>query len=124
MSSDTASFWQPDKVDDLAEIAARVHNNFDALRYEVASLYEEFDKLTKKAPNNQLSPLALQTVNSVIGDAKELLSGDRYVDRVSTFVAAGENPINSDVLLVLATLVTALRRFRVLWNPIWDDIDI
>ncbi|MDQ4125717.1 MAG: hypothetical protein M3134_08985 [Actinomycetota bacterium] len=123
MPDDGPDLWHPTD-DDTVETAEAAYNDYTLLKSELMSLYDEFDKLTKKAPNNRLSPLALETVNALIGDAKALLGGDRYVDRVSQFVAAGETPQNSDVLLVLATLVKALARFREVWWHIWDDLEI
>lgn len=120
----TDSLWDPYELENHEEVAEQVLADYHLLRSELHSLYDEFEKLTKKAPTTRLSPLALQTINSLIGDSKQLLSGDRYVDRVSEFVAAGETPFNSDVLLILSTLVTALERFRDIWSPIWDDLEI
>lgn len=105
------------------QVAEDTYDNYSILDSEIDSLYREFDKLAKKS-GGRLSDLALANVNLVIKDSKELLTGDRYVDRVSEFVAAGENPLNSDVLLILATLRTALGRFYSIWSPIWDDLGI
>lgn len=111
-------------MNDRDERATQIAADYELLRSELQSLYSEFDKLTKKAPAARLTSLALQTINSLIGDSKRLLSGDRYVDRVSEFVSAGENPVNSDVLLVLASLVSALDRFGEVWYPAWEDLGI
>lgn len=118
------SLWDPQELEDRDEVADQVHRDYELLGSELHSLYDEFEKLTKKAPATRLTALALQTINALIGDSKRLMSGDRYVDRISEFVAAGENPVNSDVLLILATLVSALNRFREAWYPVWDDLEI
>ena len=122
--SSAESLWNPYELDDRDKRAEEIHSDYELLRSELQSLYNEFDKLTKKAPASRLTSLALQNINSLIGDSKGLLAGDRYVDRVSEFVSAGENPVNSDVLLVLATLVSALDRFGEVWYPVWEDLEI
>lgn len=53
----------------------------------VLALHEEMDKLAKKAPSAELSDLATQRVNRVIGDAKELTAQyDRYIAELAEFV--------------------------------------
>lgn len=120
------SLWHPEDMSAnvLEKRAPAVHADFSIIRAEIDSLYSEFDKLTKKAPGNKISPLALKNVNAAIEDAKRLLTGDRYVDRVSEFVAAGETPTHSDVLLTLASLCTAFDRFRVAWWETWDEMEL
>lgn len=93
-------------------LARQLKQDYDILGSAIAGLYVEFDKLSKKQPGGQVSDLALETVNDAIRDSKGFLDGDRYVDRISEFVPAGENPVNSDVLLVLAQIKAALGRFR------------
>jgi hypothetical protein len=63
----------------------------------------------------QTTPLALDSVNDAIADAKSQLEGDRYADRVKQFVAAGESPQYSDVVLVLGTLKPAVERLERVW---------
>ncbi|MDQ4125716.1 MAG: hypothetical protein M3134_08980 [Actinomycetota bacterium] len=99
-----------------------IRNEYRWLDSEIENLYREFDKLTKKSPAIQITNLALQNVNAAISDAKAFLSGDKSVDRITEFVAAGENPVNSDVLLVLSKLRAALRRLEATWARFWGPL--
>src|SRR5438132_13030626 len=101
--------------------AAAIRLQYELHGSAIEGLYVQFDKLTKKAPGDHLTELALETVNDAIRDSKTLLRGDPYVDRVKEFDPAGETPQNSDVLLVLSTLRTALERFRLRWLKVWSD---
>lgn len=118
------TLWNPDAFQpaERKKLAAQTRAQFTWLESEIENLYQEFDKLTKKSAIQRITDLALENVNSAIGDAKELLRGDRSVDRIKPFVAAGENPVNSDVVLVLSKLTTALRRFQSTWRRAWNEI--
>jgi len=74
-------------------------------------LYDELDKLAKKAPADQVTNLVLEQTNDVIREAKELLSDDPYVQRYKEFVAAGDNPEHRDVVVVLRQIRQGLSRF-------------
>jgi hypothetical protein len=74
-------------------------------------LYEELDKLAKKAPADQVTNLVLEQTNEVIREAKELLSEDPFVKRYKEFVAAGDNPEHRDVVVVLRQIRQGLGRF-------------
>lgn len=115
--------WNPDGIPQKrrTQIANETKQKFNWLKSEIEGLYLEFDKLTKKAPAQRITDLALENVNAAIGDAKELLAGDRSVDRIDVFVAAGENPVNSDVVLILSKLRAALNRFDSTWSRAWRD---
>src|SRR5437870_3246402 len=94
-----ADNWTPDP-----QRAGAIRLQYELHGSAIDGLYVEFDKFTKKAPGDPLTELALEIVNDAIRDAKSLLKGDRYVDRVKEFDPAGDMPQNSDVLLVLSTL--------------------
>lgn len=115
--------WNPKAIgkSKKAEIASEIRSQHSWLESEIENLYVEFDKLTKKSPGQPITVLALENVNCAISDAKELLEGDRAVDRISKFVPAGENPANSDVLLVLSKLRAALTRFKKVWAGQWSS---
>ena len=74
-------------------------------------LYEEIDKLAKKAGADEVTPLVLEQVNDVIREAKELISDDPYVKRYHEFVPAGNNPQHRDVVLLLRQIRQGLERF-------------
>lgn len=74
-------------------------------------LYEEIDKLAKKAGAEEVTPLVLDQVNDVIRETKELVLDDPYVKRYHEFVPAGTNPQHRDVVLVLRQVRQGLDRF-------------
>jgi hypothetical protein len=74
-------------------------------------LYEEIDKLAKKAGADEVTPLVLEQVNDVIREAKELIFDDPYVKRYHEFVPAGNNPQHRDVVLLLRQIRQGLERF-------------
>jgi hypothetical protein len=84
----------------------------ELLRSVLAGLYDEIDKLTKKAPADEITELGLRQVNAVITGVKELLAGDPFIDAIDPFVPAGENPEHRDVLLILRQLKQGLDRWE------------
>jgi hypothetical protein len=74
-------------------------------------LYDEIDKLAKKAGADQVTDLALEQVNEFVRDAKTLMPEDAYVQRQKEFVAAGDNPEHRDVVFVMRQLRQGLERF-------------
>jgi hypothetical protein len=74
-------------------------------------LYEEVDKVSKKAPAESVTQLVYEEVNQVIKESKELARDDAYVQRLKEFVAAGENPPYRDVVVVLKLSLQGLARF-------------
>jgi DNA repair exonuclease SbcCD ATPase subunit len=81
-------------------------------------LYDEIDKLTKKAPAESITDLALSQVNDVIKETKQLLDSDAYIQRLNEFVPAGDNPQHRDVVLVLRLIREGLDRFRQKLDPL------
>lgn len=92
----------------LRDIAARAQRR-KVLADHLQSFYVEVDKFAK---NRQLeaTTLVVDQANDIIRDAKTIVSGDPYLERVNVFVPAGENPPYADVLMVAATIRAALRR--------------
>jgi len=83
------------------------------LLLSVASgLYEEVDKVSKKAPAEPVTNLVYEEVNQVIQESKELAQDDAYMQRLKQFVAAGENPPYRDVVVALKLSLQGLERFR------------
>ncbi len=72
--------------------------------------YNEVDKLAKGNRLTEATHLAVDQANAIIRDAKAIITGDVYLDRVKEFVPAGENPVYPDVLMVAATVQGAVRR--------------
>jgi DNA repair exonuclease SbcCD ATPase subunit len=82
------------------------------LKSVLDGLYLEMDKLSKKAPADEVTELALRKVNAVIARCKELMQGDEFIDSVDVFVAAGERPEHRDVVLVLSELKQGIDRLE------------
>ena len=66
---------------------------WSALKSFTAGLYDEMDKLSKKAPSATVSDLGLNRVNRAIKQAKDLMGAfDVYAAELAEFVPAGDNP--------------------------------
>ena len=83
----------------------------DLLQSVSLGLYDEMDKLAKKAGADQVTDLALEQVNDFIRDAKTLMLEDPYAQRQKEFVAAGDNPEHRDVVVVMRQMRQGLERF-------------
>lgn len=81
-----------------------------ALADHLRGFYDEIDKLTKGKAFMEATPLVVVNVNEVIKDAKGLIKGDPFLDRVKEFVPAGENPVHSDVLLITRSVQQSIGR--------------
>lgn len=75
-------------------------------------LYNEIDKLNKKAPKEQISDYTLTKINEHIEGVKALLPDDPYLSKIHPFEAAGDNPEYRDVALALAEIGASLKRFK------------
>ena len=75
-------------------------------------LYDEIDKLAKKAPAEPVTDLVLTKMNEVIKETKELVADDLYVQRLQEFVPAGDNPQHRDAVVVLRQVRQGLERFH------------
>ena len=94
----------------IAEIKTRI--SWAQISSELDGLYEELDKIYKKAPAEQISDLTVENVNQLIKDTKGIIEDDPYIDRVKEFVPAGDNPEYRDVIVVLRQLRQGLDRFQ------------
>lgn len=84
-------------------------------------LYIEIEKLTKKAPTEQITELALEQINDVIKDTKELIQNDSYVQKLKVFISAGDTPELRDALIVLRQIKQGLERYFGSWNINIDE---
>lgn len=73
-------------------------------------LYAEVDKLAKGRAMSEVTALIMTQTNEGVRDAKAIVEGDPYLDRVKEFVAAGNYPVYPDVLVALRTVRQALAR--------------
>jgi hypothetical protein len=85
-------------------------------------LYEEIDKLSKKAPAEMVTDLALLQINDVIREIKQLIDSDPYIQRLVEFVSAGDNPQHRDAVIVLRQLRQGLERFERKINSIIQEL--
>jgi hypothetical protein len=100
-------------VDALTKKLADLHQKkqkVELLQSVSLGLYDEMDKMAKKAGADQVTDLALEQVNEFIKDAKALMAEDTYVQRQKQFVAAGDNPQYRDVVVVMRQLRQGLER--------------
>jgi hypothetical protein len=81
----------------------------EALSSHLKGFYEEIDKLAQRKVR-EATDLAVAQVNEIVRDAKEIVDGDPYLDRVTEFATADDNPVYPDVLLVARTVQQSLRR--------------
>jgi hypothetical protein len=81
-------------------------------------LYDEIDKLSKKAPAEPVTDLVLTQMNEVIRETKELVEDDPYVQRLQEFVSAGDNPQHRDAVVVLRQVRQGLERFHKKLDPL------
>ena len=99
-------------LDDYATNLKTQHQKMVLLESVSAGLYDETDKLAKKAAVDEITDLALSQVNDLIREAKEFLVKDPYVQKYNEFVAAGNNPQYRDVVMVLRQIRQGLDRFQ------------
>ncbi len=89
----------------------KARQNHLAQMSHLRGLYEEVDKLTKGKSVVPPSDLLVEVVNTQIADAKALIFRDTYLDRLKSFVPAGDNPSYPDLLLSLRILQQTSERF-------------
>lgn len=102
-------------------IKARIR--WEQISSELDGLYQELDKIYKKAPEEQISHLTVENVNNLIKDTKEIIKDDPYIDRVREFVPAGDNPEYRDTIIVLRQLKQGLNRCKRSYLPDYEDLD-
>lgn len=95
--------------DALRAVRERIRRH-DALSDHLQTFYGEVAKLAKGNRQIEATNLTVEQANEIIRDAKAIVTGDAYLDRVKEFVPAGENPVYPDVLMVAATVQAAVRR--------------
>lgn len=95
----------------VVDSAPAEKSTLDLLQSVCKGLYEELDKLAKKSPAEQVTPLVFDQVNDVIREAKKLASDDQFMKKYAEFVAAGDYPEHRDVVIVLRQILQGLSRF-------------
>jgi len=100
---------------------SRLYEARDALRAKSAEhetlishldgFYKEVDKLAKGKALFPATDMTVENANSIIRDAKGIIDGDVYIDRLKEFIPAGDNPVYPDVLMAARTIQQATTRF-------------
>lgn len=104
---ETLSLLDQELISALAARTAELStlaSTLDVLKDVSTGLYDEIDKLCKKAPAETITDLALNQVNTVIKETKEIPIVDAFVARLTEFIPAGNNPEHRDVVVVLKQL--------------------
>lgn len=83
-----------------------------ALASHLDGFYAEVDKLAKGRTMLEVTPLILDQANEIIRDAKAIVTGDVYLDRMKEFVPAGNNPLYPDVVVVMRGVQHSLQRAK------------
>lgn len=100
-----------DKHGKFGEAIRMARQNHMAQTSQLRGLYDEVDKLTKSKSVVPPSDLFVEVVNTQIADAKALIFRDAYLDRLKSFVPAGDNPNYPDLLLSLRIILQTSERF-------------
>lgn len=100
------------KIDSLLQKNKELAKQLAVLDSVSLGLYEEIDKLSKKAPAEPVSELVVEQVNDLVRETKQLIVLDTYVQRLKEFVSAGDNPQHRDVVIVLRQIRQGLERYR------------
>jgi hypothetical protein len=102
-------------VEKLKEAADDTHEKDErrkALLSHLRTFYSEMNNIAK-GKGMSLIPVAelmVTQINDAIGDAKTLIAGDVYLDRVKPFISAGNPPTYPEVLLVAKIVEEVLVR--------------
>jgi len=98
------------KLEEAVRVARERVVRHDALTNHLVGFYEEVDKLAKGRSLLEATTLIVDQANDIIRDAKGIVDGDPYLDRIKEFVPAGTNPVYPDVLLVARSVQQCLGR--------------
>jgi len=108
------------------EQAEKEKARLEQLVSATVALYDEMDKLNRKAPAMTISLLSLERVNKIIKSAKDLMQQEKddFIEETKEFVPAGDMPEYRDVVLVLGQLKAGLDRFRESHGRHWQSLGI
>lgn len=86
--------------------------NHSNLSSHLDGFYAEIAVLAKGKTLVEATDLVVVQINDIIRDAKEIVQNDVYLDRIKEFVAAGNNPVYPDVLIVARAIRQSLGRCK------------
>lgn len=101
-----------EKLDEAADEARRKNKRRKALLSHLRTFYSEMNNIAKGKAMSLIpvAELMVTQINDAIADAKKLIEGDVYLDRVKPFISAGNPPSYPEVLLVAKTVEEVLVR--------------
>lgn len=101
-----------EKLDKTAEQARKRNKQREALLSHLRTFYSEMNNIAKGKAMSLIpvAELMVTQINDAIADAKKLIEGDVYLDRVKPFISAGNPPSYPEVLLVAKTVEEVLVR--------------
>lgn len=101
-----------EKLDEVADEARKKNKQRKALLSHLRTFYSEMNNIAKGKAMSLIpvAELMVTQINDAIADAKKLIEGDVYLDRVKPFISAGNPPSYPEVLLVAKTVEEVLVR--------------
>lgn len=101
-----------EELDEAANEARKRNKQRKALLSHLRTFYSEMSNIAKGKAMSLIpvAELMVTQINDAIGDAKKLIEGDVYLDRVKPFISAGNPPTYPEVLLVARTVEEVLVR--------------
>jgi hypothetical protein len=101
-----------EKLDKAADEARKRNKQREALLSHLRTFYSEMNNIAKGKAMSLIpvAELMVTQINDAIADAKKLIEGDVYLDRVKPFISAGNPPSYPEVLLVAKTVEEVLVR--------------
>ncbi len=101
-----------EKLDEAADEARKKNKQRKALLSHLRTIYSEMSNIAKGKAMSLIpvAELMVTQINDAIADAKKLIEGDVYLDRVKPFISAGNPPSYPEVLLVAKTVEEVLVR--------------
>jgi DNA repair exonuclease SbcCD ATPase subunit len=100
------------KLEAEVEVAATTSARRYELAHHLKGFYSEIDKLTKGKGMIQVTDVLVESFNDIVRDAKSIVDGDTYLNRVKEFVPAGDNPTYAEMLVKTRAVVESLERFK------------
>lgn len=99
-------------LDERANEARKRNKQRKALLSHLRTFYSEMNNIAKGKAMSLIpvAELMVTQINDAIADAKKLIQGDVYLDRVKPFISAGNPPGYPEVLLIAKTVEEVLVR--------------
>ena len=99
------------KLQETRSITASQAHEYEVLQPLLSALYDEFQELSKKKPQEPVSKGKVKVVNRVLEPVIDLLDAEpqrKFLDALDD----DDLPQNSDVVLMLGQALTAMQSFR------------